>query len=303
MGNEEGEQMSERKIPSKEKASNRINVRFTDQEFDCIIKFRDRYFPSDAIATVLRHITVRASQESLKRASGGALTAYAYPYAQGVRHTKLNDQDELKKIDLLQTDLKKSDLLQTDLKNSDQLNLGELTILNNTDLKKEIITEPHPIRPLFLSTNRSENQEKRFPEERKARLEAKRAAKAKSVSEAETARAVLFLNFLNSFLGTRYRPSLVTISMVNAVIVCGYTIDDIMDVTKAKCNEWANDERMRKFLRPKTLLKISNFENYYGALTMTAKKIDIRKEIKYTRAQVEQMKKDGVIFLGEISDE
>lgn len=49
---------------------------------------------------------------------------------------------------------------------------------------------------------------------------------------------------------------------VRAVLKKGYSVDDCKQVIDTKVRQWANDDRMAQFLRPSTLFRLSNFEQY-----------------------------------------
>lgn len=52
----------------------------------------------------------------------------------------------------------------------------------------------------------------------------------------------------------------------------GYTIDDFKAVIDSKVKEWFNDAEMRKYLRPSTLFRPSNFESYLNEANRPAVK-------------------------------
>jgi uncharacterized phage protein (TIGR02220 family) len=67
---------------------------------------------------------------------------------------------------------------------------------------------------------------------------------------------------LNSLVGTKYKPeSDATQKILNARLKT-HSVDEIKKVVDFKVQEWKGDEKMRKYLRPKTLFNKSKFEDY-----------------------------------------
>ena len=74
------------------------------------------------------------------------------------------------------------------------------------------------------------------------------------------------LQFLNEKTGRRYEPVDETLKPIIARLRGGSTVDDLRAVVAKKCREWAGDEKMNGFLRPKTLFNRTNFAQYQGEL-------------------------------------
>lgn len=53
-----------------------------------------------------------------------------------------------------------------------------------------------------------------------------------------------------------------TRKLVNAILSQGYSVDDIKGVIGLKVDQWFNDQKMRHWIRPKTLFNPQNFESY-----------------------------------------
>ena len=53
---------------------------------------------------------------------------------------------------------------------------------------------------------------------------------------------------------------------VRKVLKKGYTVEDCTRVIDSRTELWANDEKMAPYLRPSTLFRISNFENYLDGI-------------------------------------
>jgi uncharacterized phage protein (TIGR02220 family) len=79
--------------------------------------------------------------------------------------------------------------------------------------------------------------------------------------------ALRVLNFLNQKTGRSYEPVEANIKPIAARLREGATVDDLRAVVAKKCREWAGDEKMDVYLRPKTLFNATNFANYKGELS------------------------------------
>ena len=70
------------------------------------------------------------------------------------------------------------------------------------------------------------------------------------------------IDFLNLKCGTHYTTrSKKTQSLIHARLSEGFTVEDFQTVIVKKSEEWLDDERMNKFLRPETLFG-TKFESY-----------------------------------------
>ena len=69
--------------------------------------------------------------------------------------------------------------------------------------------------------------------------------------------------FLNSELGTRYKAESKELrEMISGRLTEGYTVEDFKTVIRNMKEEWGNDERMSKYLRPSTLFAPTHFPEY-----------------------------------------
>lgn len=73
------------------------------------------------------------------------------------------------------------------------------------------------------------------------------------------------LEHLNARAGTAFRNAAGHAKFISARINDGATIDDLKLVIDKKCDEWLGTD-MAKNLRPSTLFRPANFENYLGQL-------------------------------------
>lgn len=74
------------------------------------------------------------------------------------------------------------------------------------------------------------------------------------------------LQFLNEKTGRHYEPVPATLDPILARLKGGSSVEDLRAVIAKKTREWGADEKMQKYLRPKTLFNATNFANYKGEL-------------------------------------
>ena len=79
------------------------------------------------------------------------------------------------------------------------------------------------------------------------------------------------IDYLNQKAGTQYRHSgAKTKDLIKARFNEGFTEQDFFKVIDNKCDEWLNDNKMVKFLRPETLFS-NKFEGYLNQKTVKSK--------------------------------
>ncbi len=74
--------------------------------------------------------------------------------------------------------------------------------------------------------------------------------------------AIEILGYLNSKAGSRFTPSTPHVDLVKARLSDGADLELMKRVVDDRCRRWLGDERMRGYLRPKTLFAKSNFWSY-----------------------------------------
>lgn len=84
--------------------------------------------------------------------------------------------------------------------------------------------------------------------------------------------AVLILEFLNEKTKRNYRgldsngnPTS-GLKLIIDRLKSGVSFEDCRSVVALMCRKWINDDKMNDYLRPSTLFRASNFENYLGLL-------------------------------------
>jgi uncharacterized phage protein (TIGR02220 family) len=76
------------------------------------------------------------------------------------------------------------------------------------------------------------------------------------------------IEYLNAKAGKGYltKPGVSHKGPIVLLFKAGYFLDDFKAVIKDRVNKWGRDEKMVDNLRPSTLFRKSNFENYHGGL-------------------------------------
>ena len=96
------------------------------------------------------------------------------------------------------------------------------------------------------------------------------------------------LEYLNSVLGTQYKPTTQKHRvLIRARMREGFTVEDFKTVIDKKAKAWMHDERMQKYLRPETLFG-TKFEGYLNELDtykLIGNKPINRQESTYDRIQ------------------
>lgn len=72
------------------------------------------------------------------------------------------------------------------------------------------------------------------------------------------------LAFLNEKTGKSFRPVDTHLTLLEARLNDGATEANVRGVIARKCAEWLEDPKTSVWLRPSTLFRASNFENYLG---------------------------------------
>lgn len=81
------------------------------------------------------------------------------------------------------------------------------------------------------------------------------------------------VDYLNEKTQSKYSAKTnETRKSITARLKDGYTVDDFKAVIDSKVKEWFNDADMRKYLRPSTLFRPSNFESYLNEANRPAVK-------------------------------
>lgn len=71
------------------------------------------------------------------------------------------------------------------------------------------------------------------------------------------------IEYLNSKTGKKFNPaSKNNVSLIQKLFKEKYTSEDIKSVVDYRLETWGDDPKMREYLRPSTIFRLSNFENY-----------------------------------------
>ncbi len=69
------------------------------------------------------------------------------------------------------------------------------------------------------------------------------------------------LQYLNEITGSKFRPIKTNLTKIDALLK-DFTHEEIILVIQVKTFQWRNNPTMAGYLRPSTLFRQSNFENY-----------------------------------------
>lgn len=72
------------------------------------------------------------------------------------------------------------------------------------------------------------------------------------------------LQFLNTKTGRGFREVDANLKPIESLLKSGVTLQDVKTVTMRKVRDWQADPKMSQYLRPSTLYRRSNFEQYLG---------------------------------------
>ena len=74
----------------------------------------------------------------------------------------------------------------------------------------------------------------------------------------------LLISYLNEKAGTNYNVTAAVVQRIGELMNAGYTADDMKSVIDKKVSEWKDSDKMRGYLRPRTLFG-DKFEEYVSA--------------------------------------
>ena len=103
--------------------------------------------------------------------------------------------------------------------------------------------------------------------------------------QTQVEQATRVIQYLNKKAGTKFaalnpkqKPT-ANCKMIVDRIKEGYGKDDFIKVVDNQSREWGGDEKMEKYLRPSTLFRKANFENYVAAGDPTSTEAVIRRNL------------------------
>ena len=70
------------------------------------------------------------------------------------------------------------------------------------------------------------------------------------------------LQKLNELTGSNFREIKSNLTKISALLKAGFTEVEVLEVIQLKVIQWKNNPVMAPYLRPATLFRDSNFENY-----------------------------------------
>lgn len=87
---------------------------------------------------------------------------------------------------------------------------------------------------------------------------------------------VEIIDYLNMKTGKRFSPKVKSNrDLINGRLAEGRTLDDFLYVIDVKCSQWLGNGDMEQYLRPSTLFRPSNFENYLNERMPSDKKATV----------------------------
>lgn len=85
------------------------------------------------------------------------------------------------------------------------------------------------------------------------------------------------VEYLNLKANRKYKPETAETKKLISARLKDYTVEDLKAVIDFKVGEWLENEKMNKFLRPSTLFRESNFENYINELPSEKNNNNVKK--------------------------
>lgn len=154
-----------------------------------------------------------------------------------------------------------------------------------------------------------ERQNEQIPLQSNADVTISNDSKSKSKSKSKSNKDILsgsdepdpvpykeIIDYLNQKANTKYRSSgAKTKSLIKARTNDGFDLDDFKKVIDTKTNQWLNDPKMKKFLRPETLFG-TKFEGYLNEVNVTQPTKKDYSQMTREQQLIEVMGKDGVRF-------
>lgn len=94
------------------------------------------------------------------------------------------------------------------------------------------------------------------------------------LASADTSKESEVIEFLSERVGKSFKCSGENLSLVKARLREGATVGQMKSVIRIKSDEWGNDEKMCKYLRPATLFAKKNFERYKEEAMQTSPSLE-----------------------------
>lgn len=156
----------------------------------------------------------------------------------------------------------------TDGRDSLRSGLKELESVGYLDRKRErddkgrvgsskwILHEKPMLKNRTLDKSMQDNGTQRYHQEKITSKEdnIKRSIYSQAQPDKSSDTRKKIIDYLNEKLGTKYKPNASkNKTVINARLKEGYQLDDFKQVIDNKYADWANDQKMAKFLRPETL--------------------------------------------------
>jgi uncharacterized phage protein (TIGR02220 family) len=76
------------------------------------------------------------------------------------------------------------------------------------------------------------------------------------------AEAASILQMFNQICSRSFKDTESNLKLIKARLSEGYTFEDFEAVTRKKFKDWVNDQKMKRYIRPKTFFNGDNFDGY-----------------------------------------
>jgi uncharacterized phage protein (TIGR02220 family) len=112
---------------------------------------------------------------------------------------------------------------------------------------------------------KTKNDASSASESRVSNLQVGREGKERDIHASYDA-AQSILEYLNKKAGKAFRAVKANLSVINARLTEGASVDECKSVIDAKVGQWSTDPKMQEYLRPQTLFGATKFQQYVGSL-------------------------------------
>ena len=109
--------------------------------------------------------------------------------------------------------------------------------------------------------------------------------------------ANVILAFLIKRSGKKFKHVPANLKLITARLSEGSSESELLAVINYKCNEWENDPKMAKYIRPATLFNAEKFNQYVGELEVETPQDKKRREINdWINEDLEDGITEGVLY-------
>lgn len=128
--------------------------------------------------------------------------------------------------------------------------------------KHKITTDVPPLDNGCTTVEEKRSEEKKYLKPKKATPLSSSPSSNVDVARNFRQEAIEVLAFLNEKTGTKHRTVDATLKPIIARLKSGVTVQECRTMVMRKVHDWQGNAEMMQYLRPSTLFRPSNFENY-----------------------------------------